>query len=694
MKCKCFFLLILLLLLAACGNKQSATSEYEDSSNRYVTETIYEDMYSGSAFTGLVTEDFVLVTTANNILTKVDTEGDSTPFLDTKEAVIEGLCVTPDNHVAVFCRSYESEDAASFCLEVTPEGDVLRKTIIEAPEEMNWKKTIIDKEHRIWTMYLNNIYVFETSGEALKVIELDTMQNRLILDNDNRILAAQASQENCCISHVDLESGQLTEICELNYFGNESFVQLFADSRGREYFADDNYLYRFLPEKKEIMPVWNWMELGIRETDVESFGAPGVKDEYVVVIKERNGTSFEIQRIVSAGGKAEKEKLVLACCGVDASLMEYVCSYNKSNDAYNVFIKNYELEDDPYGALNLDIISGQSFDLIDLSALSAEEYGRRGILEDLSGYFDSNEFVDSYVKAIQSDGKIYGISPTFFLYSLLGDQSGVGDKPGWSTEKFMAFLRDNREAVTVSYVDKNDLLRLILSTGVKDFMVEKDGKPCLNEEAVSNVLRFVNEYTGISAADFYQQGYSMFDLARNNPSFVIETTLMNVNDFRVYNHVYSERLVGKGYPSEKGDGIYLDCSVSFGIGAASKQKEAAWEFIEYFLMAETQRQMLDSGFPTRKDVLQELMDGKIAGYDKKSRLQVTVNGKEEEIGGFTAEEAAKLSQLIYMADEKMPDNTESFRIIQEEAQGFFQGQKSLEHVVGIISNRLNLLALE
>ena len=30
----------------------------------------------------------------------------------------------------------------------------------------------------------------------------------------------------------------------------------------------------------------------------------------------------------------------------------------------------------------------------------------------------------------------------------------------------MVFLRDNREAVTVSYVDKNDLLRLILSTGV------------------------------------------------------------------------------------------------------------------------------------------------------------------------------------------------------------------------------------
>ncbi len=120
MKCKCFFLLILLLLLTACGNKQSATSEYEDSSSRYMTETIYEDMYSGSAFAGLVTEDFVIVTTANNILTKVDTEGNSTPFLDTKEAVIEGLCVTPDNHVAVFCRSYESEDAASFCLEVTP----------------------------------------------------------------------------------------------------------------------------------------------------------------------------------------------------------------------------------------------------------------------------------------------------------------------------------------------------------------------------------------------------------------------------------------------------------------------------------------------------------------------------------------------------------------------------------------------
>lgn len=59
----------------------------------------------------------------------------------------------------------------------------------------------------------------------------------------------------------------------------------------------------------------------------------------------------------------------------------------------------------------------------------------------------------------------------------------------------------------------------------------------------------------------------------------------------------------------------------------------AWEFIEYFLMAETQREMLDSGFPTRKDVLQELLDSKIAGYDKKSRLQVTVNGKEEEIGG-------------------------------------------------------------
>ena len=64
-------------------------------------------------------------------------------------------------------------------------------------------------------------------------------------------------------------------------------------------------------------------------------------------------------------------------------------------------------------------------------------------------------------------------------------------------------------------------------------------------------------------------------------------------------------------------------------------------------MAETQRQMLDSGFPTRKDVLQELMDGKIAGYDKKSRLQVTVNGKEEEIGVFTAEPIADFISVIF-----------------------------------------------
>ena len=253
----------------------------------------------------------------------------------------------------------------------------------------------------------------------------------------------------------------------------------------------------------------------------------------------------------------DRTELTFACVGMNESLLQCIYEYNATQSDCRIYAKDFSVQEDPYTALNLSLISGDVYDLICVNELPIQDYVRKGILADLAQFVDPAEFFQPYVKAVSIDGKMYQVSPDFVVYTIVGDKKSVGEQKGWSHKEFLEYLRKNEEHVTLGYADKQDLLRITCQNAMDDFLVREPGKAGIDERKMSETLQFVMEYQGPSADKYYQEGYQFLDVAHLEPTFLAETVLSSVGSYRILKDAYSGRLVAKGYPVEEGAGTYM-----------------------------------------------------------------------------------------------------------------------------------------
>ena len=75
-------------------------------------------------------------------------------------------------------------------------------------------------------------------------------------------------------------------------------------------------------------------------------------------------------------------------------------------------------------------------------------------------------------------------------------------------------------------------------------------------------------------------------------------------------------------------------------------------------------------------------------------LTITINGTEETVPQLTKDNLEELKEVLWSADRLLPDNKDIMNIVQEEAEGYFCGQQSLETIMKIIVNRANVYLAE
>lgn len=153
-----------------------------------------------------------------------------------------------------------------------------------------------------------------------------------------------------------------------------------------------------------------------------------------------------------------------------------------------------------------------------------------------------------------------------------------------------------------------------------------------------------------------------------------------------------------GMPTADGSLKYeLFYNQIYGINSASKNKEGAWAFLEYLVSEEYQQPggLLPSGyFPARKDLLERELQADVdhvADPDGERAYNWYTQEKIEVYGGFTEEDKQVILRVIdnsyrrTFGSDPIPDS-----VISEEAEPFFQGQKSARDVAKIIQNKIAL----
>ena len=429
-----------------------------------------------------------------------------------------------------------------------------------------------------------------------------------------------------------------------------------------------------------------------------------------------------------------------------AGLSRAIYEFNNTNsDVYiamddRYFLRNYleedekadyekEINDDYFGTYNkwkrllssrmtsklrMDILSGKSPDII-LNASSYSQLDNGDVFVDLSGRLDNLD-LDLYRSVLdffKADDKLYQVPISFTvsgMTEILYDDQGYyynnpfGDgKTGVTFDEFEEYVRDNsngKNYFTFHY-SRNELFMLLFKQIEKDLI--KDGK----FDADSDLFRKTADYAmNTSKERSYEAELKDLNDQEELWSYDKELKLSVLDSFGFP----GAGVVG--IPTADGSiGPMAYSEASAGITCACSNPDAAWEFVSYLLTPSGQKTMINYRYPefainqdAMKDIAYEYEkymmtpDPRAYYFDPMEPdldpAKMPPAPTEEEIKDKTDQEMKKAEDFIPSLTGSLKGNSDIENVVLEEMGAYFTKDKTLDEVIPIINNRVNLILAE
>lgn len=329
--------------------------------------------------------------------------------------------------------------------------------------------------------------------------------------------------------------------------------------------------------------------------------------------------------------------LTLAVVGDDWNLREKVLRFNRQSEEYRVQIKKYELQeysgegeydyqalmDQAVTALNNDIIAGRMPDILLVSPyMPLSNYISKGLLADLYAFIDNDpgikreDFLPNVLQALEVNGKLYEIMPSFTVQTLLGKEEMLGGRTKWTMGEFLQWAKGIPEESVVFYdMTRDQMLELFCTLAYEEFVDADTGKCYFDTDDFKQVLEYVKALPTKSIWESQEEYDETFYQAYQN-RFRTDAAMLEhayIQSFESYvsmmNHTFfSEDITPIGLPSMNGNGSVITMDdLDFAISAKSPVIDGAWAFVSYFLTEEYQ-DSLTYTFPLRVSSLEKLAD--------------------------------------------------------------------------------------
>lgn len=409
----------------------------------------------------------------------------------------------------------------------------------------------------------------------------------------------------------------------------------------------------------------------------------------------------------------EKKIVSLYVWSTNSDIEKAVIDFNSRSTEYRVEITDYteKYPDEPLMYLNNDIIIGNLPDIILLDAYSmpVESYISKGLFANLYDFMDSDEsfnrtdYLESYFKAYEVNGKLYELSPEFAIHTIVGKTSVIGETRGWTMNEFISFADENSDRNIFSGIyNKGNILTFFINSGCGDYFNSRTGECRFDSEDFIRFLEFCNRFPNETPENYYDT----IDMKEYKTQWRTGSTLLDfgfISDFtslrRDETVTFGEPVTVKGFPSEDGNGLsFNNYGMEFAITAKADNGEGAWEFLKYFLSDEYQDKSYM--FPIKLSAIEKKAEASKErpfftdkNGDKVYTDTETIGGQEVTIGANTDEDIRRVMDIINSADSTWNYDSQITNIVTEETGAYFAGQKSANEVADIIQNRvLNYLA--
>lgn len=415
----------------------------------------------------------------------------------------------------------------------------------------------------------------------------------------------------------------------------------------------------------------------------------------------------------------QKQIITLATMWSNQDLQEAVVKFNKQSDTYKVRIVAYYDDStewtetkyqDAMTALNNAITSSNCPDIIDLSYGNVNSYVSKGLLMDLSPYLENSsvkreDLLESVLDAYTFGDTLVCVPTGFTISTIMGRTSQLGNRTSWTIKDIMEFADQYPNAKLFNYSSKGSMLSTCLQYSSEAFIDYNNGKCNFESQDFVDILEFCNTFE--TETDWDREGESFPKQISEGKILLNDVSIWEMTEMQMYSLMFNEPVTFIGYPTVDGSsGNRINGQNCYAITTKCKNSDGAWAFIESMLQHEPQKEYggRDS-FSIRKDMLDESFEMAMkenGSYDENGEIMLDENGEpliwpkvtwgyddwSAEIYAATPEQVQAMRDLIDSAVAATNNDETVLTIIQEEAQAYFEGQKSAQDVATIIQSRV------
>ncbi|MDE5776931.1 MAG: extracellular solute-binding protein, partial [Lachnospiraceae bacterium] len=429
-------------------------------------------------------------------------------------------------------------------------------------------------------------------------------------------------------------------------------------------------------------------------------------------VNGKNG--FVLNRYSKMNPEEQKDKKIITYAGYNVTnqLRIIAREFNKTHEDCRIEIKLYEDED--HTRLGMDIASGKAPDVFPLSSLEIpmEQVVRKGILEDLTPYYEKDteirieDISPSVLEGMKLQGKLYSVAPFYQLVSAACRTSDTDGKEGWTVAEMKEILdRKGEGALAFDITDKSEILYEFLMSSLNEFINRETGECDFDSPEFKDILEFCNEAIstdGMSDEDYDELLDDIETKLQEGKVLLSASQGVTLDEIQLERQRFGADITYIGLPEKDRQGSYFWFREEHGIYSGSDVKEEAWEFIRMIMSEAYQINENNIGagfFPTRKDCLEWKIQAEMTtepyedAYGNwiepiETNIWHTESGEERKTGPASQDDVDILLDLIERTRKRVALDDESALIIIEEAQAYFNGDKSLDKTAEIIQKRM------
>lgn len=618
---------------------------------------------------------------------------------------------------------YSADGAITWEMDIT-------SYVLQSDYTMYISSMACDKEGNIYlTDNSSRLLVFDAKGDSVCDINLEAALTDGYIYSmgtlaDGRVAVLVDGMNSMTIRVFDLSAGKFTDTYD-NLPSNCYNAQIVAGLGNSLLLNGENTLYEYDVETQTYEAVLKWVDCDMNADYVNNVSALENGDILVYYSDWNSGEeSLVLLKKTAADQVVNKESLTLGCMGISQELQSSVVKFNKENEKYKIQIIDYTeaidwsvegaYEDAQTRFLN-ELITGNGPDIFLASEVNLAQFVEKGIIEDLTPYLEASTVInrddlfDSVLDAMTFDGVLCAIPNSFSVSALVGRASEMGDRDGFTIEELFDYLAQYPDADWLPYVTSNGVLMYTLMFDMDSYVNWETGACAFDSAEFKKILELAAKYYDVEP----DYEISTPKLLANHQVLMDTLSIYDVNDYQIAELLFGEPISVVGYPTFSGEGgIVMSPNNGLCINATSAYKDVAWSFVESLLTKEAyENTIFMYGLPVNKSAYNDMLEEKMTAIyqtDENGELILDENGNPIEISthsygwedvtfeiyAATKEDAEQLTNIIEGIDKVMNYDEKLMNIIQEEAESYFTGQKSVDEVADIIQSRAKIYVNE